>query len=163
MGDIGIQVTVETPNGEEVIRLARPDLLDMDAINEKYEEWQALSSKLEEGETPSGFFKDINDFLVKYAPALCYTHVIAPLDGGEVPKDADFYIVASADVKLTPDVIRKRLDVVALMAMFMGIMESVASIGTAVKEGADEAEPFRGPSVRGRGGPPGGADEPAAE
>lgn len=173
MGDIGIQVTVETPDGTEVLRLARPDLLDMDAINEKYDEWQELGEQAKKGVTPKGMFKDINDFLAKYAPALCYSHRIAVVDGtrtGETPgglPNADFYIVTSRDVELTPELIRRRLDMVALMAMFTGIMESVGSVGEAVKEGAAETDSFLGqdksPSIFGRGGAPGGTDEPPPE
>lgn len=156
---VTIEVEVETPNGKETIRLARPDLLDMDEINARQEEWQKLTKKAKEGITPPGLFKDINEFLSRYVPALSLTHTIGVIDGGEIP-EADFYIVTSREVKLTPAIVTKRLDAVALMAMFTGIMKSTAAIGTAVEEGADLSAEFRGPPVRGRGGAPGKARKP---
>lgn len=163
MADFGIEIAVETPGGRTVLRLARPDLLDMDAINEKNEEWRGLIEKVKEGETPPGFFRDINDLLARYVPSLCYTHKIGVIeDGGDLP-DADFFLVVGRDVKLTREIVAKRLDIVALMDMFLGIMESVASVSTAVEAETASKAPFRGPSVLERGGPSGGADKPASE
>lgn len=154
---LGDPVRLEREGKTIELRFAPPDLLTLDDIARDNEKWESLKSSTPEERAKSGFLRELNDFVAKYAATLCTTHVIGVIENGvKRPENADLYISRTAGH-------RSDFSAAEQMQIFMTIMKDLDSVAKGLEEWSAKADTFRQASLGRRDRHPGLADRPPSE
>lgn len=154
---LGTPVRLERDGRTIELRFADPDLLTLDEIAKEQERWNEAKDATPEERAKSGFLRTVNDFVAKYAAALCTTHTIGVIeDGIRRPEQADFYISKTVGM-------RSDLSAGEEMQIFTTILGNLDKVAKGLEEWSVRADTFRHRALGRSDFDPGVADRSAPE